>query len=71
MAPSWPTSSASNGADASEIPGAQRGVGLLLAEGERPVRMRGYYLADDDVSAIAGRAAAQRADAWLAERAEA
>src|SRR4051812_8691895 len=63
---------ASNGADASEIPGAQRGVGFLLAEGERPVRMRGYYLADDDVSAIAERAAAQRTDdAWLAERAEA
>ncbi|MDA0160662.1 FtsK/SpoIIIE domain-containing protein [Solirubrobacter ginsenosidimutans] len=62
---------ASNGADASEIPGAQRGVGYLLAEGERPIRMRGYYLADDDVAAIADRAASQRTDAWLAERAEA
>src|SRR4051794_3591819 len=62
---------ASNGADASEIPGAQRGVGFLLAEGERPIRTRGYYLADDDVTAIAERAAAQRTDAWLAERAEA
>ena len=28
---------ASAGADASDIPGAQRGVGYLLAEGERPV----------------------------------
>ena len=53
---------ASNGADASEIPGAQRGVGYLLAEGERPVRMRGYYLDDDAVTAIAERAAARRAD---------
>ena len=32
---------ASAGADASTIPGAQRGVGYLLAEGERPIRMRG------------------------------
>ena len=58
---------ASNGADASEIPGAQRGVGFLLAEGERPVRLRGYYLGDEDVTAIAERAASRRADAWLAE----
>ena len=56
---------ASNGADASEIPGAQRGVGYLLAEGERPVRMRGYYLDDDAVTAIAERAAARRTDEWL------
>ena len=60
---------ASAGADASEIPGAQRGVGYLLAEGERPIRMRGFYLADDDVAAIAERAAAQRARRqWLAGR---
>jgi S-DNA-T family DNA segregation ATPase FtsK/SpoIIIE len=58
---------ASNGADASEIPGAQRGVGYLLAEGERPVRMRGYYLDDGAVTAIAERAAARRTDEWLAE----
>ena len=50
-----------------EIPGAQRGVGYLLAEGERPIRMRGFYLDDDDVTAIAERAAARRADKWLAE----
>jgi hypothetical protein len=56
---------ASAGADASTIPGGQRGVGYLLAEGERPIRMRGFYLSDDDVSAIAERAAARRADAWL------
>ncbi len=57
---------ASAGADASTIPGAQRGVGLLLAEGERPVRVKGYYLDDDAVQAIAERATAARADAWLA-----
>ncbi len=57
---------ASAGADASTIPGGQRGVGYLLAEGERPVRIKGFYLGDDDVVAIAERAAARRADAWLA-----
>ena len=49
---------ASAGADASDIPGAQRGVGYLLAEGDRPIRMRGFYLDDDDVAAIAERATA-------------
>ena len=46
-------------------PARQRGVGYLLAEGERPVRMRGYYLDDDAVTAIAERAAARRTDEWL------
>lgn len=58
---------ASAGSDASDIPGAQRGVGFLLAEGDRPVRTRGYYLGDEDVSAIAERAASARADKWLAD----
>ena len=57
---------ASAGADASTIPGGQRGVGYLLAEGERPVRIKGFHLSDDDVATIAGRAAARRADSWLA-----
>jgi hypothetical protein len=57
---------ASAGADASTIPGGQRGVGLLLAEGERPLRIKGFYLGDEDVAAIVERAAARRADAWLA-----
>ena len=57
---------AANGADASTIPGAQRGVGYLLAEGERPIRLRGFFLDDDDVTEIAARAAARRADTWLA-----
>jgi len=57
---------ATAGADASTIPGGQRGVGYLLAEGERPVRVKGFYLDDADVRAIAERATARRADAWLA-----
>jgi hypothetical protein len=56
---------ATAGADASTIPGRQRGVGFLLAEGERPMRVKAFYLADADVQAIAERAAARRADAWL------
>ncbi len=57
---------ATAGADASTVPGAQRGVGFLLAEGERPLRLKGFYLGDEDLVAIAERAAAHRADAWLA-----
>ncbi len=57
---------ASAGADASTIPGGQRGVGYLLTEGDRPTRVKGFYLGDEDVRAIAERAAARRADAWLA-----
>jgi FtsK/SpoIIIE family len=57
---------ASAGADASTIPGGQRGVGYLLTEGDRAVRVKGFYLGDDDVRAIAERGAARRADAWLA-----
>ena len=56
---------ATAGADASTIPGGQRSVGLLLAEGERPIRLKTFYLADADVEAIAERATAHRADAWL------
>jgi hypothetical protein len=57
---------ASAGADASMVPGAQRGVGLLLAEGEQPTRIKTYHLTDDELAAIAERASARRADAWLA-----
>jgi hypothetical protein len=62
---------ASAGADASTIPGGQRGVGYLLAEGERPQRIKGHHLSDEQIAAIAERAAARRADAWLAESAAA
>ena len=47
-------------------PGRQPGVGLLLAEDGTPVRMRGFHLTDADVDALAARAAALRADHWLA-----
>jgi DNA segregation ATPase FtsK/SpoIIIE-like protein len=57
---------ASAGGDASTIPGGQRGVGYLLAEGERPERIKTFHLGDDDVRAISERAAARRADAWIA-----
>jgi hypothetical protein len=57
---------ASAGADASTVPGAQRGVGLLLAEGEQPTRIKTYHLDDDELAAIAERATGRRADAWLA-----
>jgi S-DNA-T family DNA segregation ATPase FtsK/SpoIIIE len=56
---------ASAGADASTVPGAQRGVGFLLAEGEQPTRVKTYHLDDDELAAIAERAGARRADAWL------
>jgi hypothetical protein len=62
---------ASVGADASTIPGAQRGIGFLLAEGERPIRVMTYHLDDDELVAIAERAAARRADAWLRAQAQA
>jgi hypothetical protein len=55
---------ASAGADASTVPGAQRGVGFLLAEGEQPTRIRTYHLDDDELGAIAERASARRAEAW-------
>ena len=62
---------ASAGADASQIPGGQRGVGLLLAEDDRPVRLKCFYLADHDVQTIAERATSRRADAWHAAAGEA
>lgn len=58
---------ASADADASLIPLSQKGVGWLLAEGERPTRIKGYCLTDDDVAAISTRASARRADAWLSQ----
>jgi hypothetical protein len=59
---------ATAGADASTVPGGQRGVGYLLAEGERPERIKTYHLSDDEIAAISERASARRADAWLAGR---
>jgi S-DNA-T family DNA segregation ATPase FtsK/SpoIIIE len=62
---------ASAGADASTIPGGQRGVGYLLAEGERPERIKTHHLSDDEIAVVAERATARRADAWLAAGAQA
>ena len=56
---------ASTGFDASTIPGGQRGVGLLLAEDERPARVKTFHLDDEQIGAIVERTAARRADAWL------
>jgi hypothetical protein len=57
---------ASSGFDASTVPGGQRGAGLLLAEEERPERIKTFYLSDGEIGAIVERATAHRADEWLA-----
>jgi hypothetical protein len=57
---------ATAGSDASTIPGGQRGVGYLLAEGERPQRIRAFHLSDEQVAAIAERTGERRAEAWIA-----
>jgi hypothetical protein len=51
---------ATAGYTASDIAGDQRGVGLLIAEGEQPIRLRSYYLSDDDLDTLAARAQALR-----------
>ena len=53
---------ATAGFTASDIAGDQRGVGLLIAEGELPIRLRSYYLSDADLDTLAGRARALWAD---------
>jgi S-DNA-T family DNA segregation ATPase FtsK/SpoIIIE len=58
------------GHSAASISPGQRGVGLLLAEDGTPTRLRGFHLTDADVDALATRAAALRAEGWLAEGAE-
>jgi FtsK/SpoIIIE family len=57
---------ASAGYSAGTISPGQRGVGYLLAEDGLPLRMRGFYLADEQLAGVAERASALRADAWLA-----
>jgi hypothetical protein len=47
---------ATNGYTASDIAGDQRGVGLLIAEGEQPIRLRSYYLSYHDLDTLAARA---------------
>jgi DNA segregation ATPase FtsK/SpoIIIE, S-DNA-T family len=58
---------ATQGYSAATIAPGERGVGLLLAEDGTPVRMLGFYLPDDQLTAIAERASALRADEWLAD----
>jgi hypothetical protein len=52
--------------DASTVPGGQRGVGFLLAEEERPERIKTFHLSDEEIGAIVQRATEHRADTWLA-----
>ncbi len=47
---------ASEGFSASNLNSARRGVGLLLHEGDTPVRLKGFHLDDDDVRVLAERA---------------
>jgi DNA segregation ATPase FtsK/SpoIIIE, S-DNA-T family len=47
---------ASQGYTAHHIDPAYRGIGYLLAEGGRPVRLRTFYLGDDDLATVARRA---------------
>jgi DNA segregation ATPase FtsK/SpoIIIE-like protein len=51
---------ATAGYTASDIAGDQRGVGLLIAENELPVRLRSFYLSDDDLDSLAARACVVR-----------
>jgi FtsK/SpoIIIE family len=51
---------ASLGYTTSTVDAADRGVGLLLAEGGTPVRLRACWLDDDQLHALAGRAEALR-----------
>jgi DNA segregation ATPase FtsK/SpoIIIE, S-DNA-T family len=51
---------ASAGYSASSIDPADRGVGLLLHEGGRPVRLKSFHLTDEDLVVIAARAEALR-----------
>lgn len=44
---------ATAGFDAATIPGSQRGTGYLHKEDERPLRLRSYYITDDDLEVIA------------------
>lgn len=56
---------ASSGYSAAEVDAACRGVGYLLHEGGQPVRLRAFYLGDEDLAAIADRAEALRAQATV------
>jgi FtsK/SpoIIIE family len=48
------------GHSAATIAPGERGIGLLLAEDGTPIRLRGYYLADQELDQLARRAVALR-----------
>jgi DNA segregation ATPase FtsK/SpoIIIE-like protein len=50
----------SQGYSAASIDAADRGVGYLRHEGGTPVRIKGFFLSDDDLAALAARAEALR-----------
>lgn len=54
---------ASQDFSAADIDSGCRGVGYLLHEGGQPVRIRSYYLSDDDLSVLAHRGEALRSSA--------
>ncbi|WP_157592558.1 FtsK/SpoIIIE domain-containing protein [Solirubrobacter soli] len=51
---------AAAGTDASRIAREARGTGYVLDEGSAPVLCRSYFISDDQLEALAGRAANQR-----------
>jgi len=51
---------ASLGYSAADVDAAHRGVGYLLHEGGKPVRLRSHHLDDDTISALASQAEALR-----------
>jgi len=53
---------ATDGYDASDIPGSQLGVGYLLEDGSKPLLQKGFWLSDQDIESIAERALARAAD---------
>jgi hypothetical protein len=57
---------ASQGHNAGTIPPADRGVGYLLAEDGLPVKLRTFYLDDQQITDLATRARAQRQGATAA-----
>jgi S-DNA-T family DNA segregation ATPase FtsK/SpoIIIE len=59
---------ASQGYTAHHIDPAYRGIGYLLADGGRPVRLRTFYLGDDDLAAAARRAEQLRKPDGQADR---
>lgn len=56
-----------NGFSAADIDSGQRGVGYLLHEGDKPVRLRSHYLDDQTIDGLARRAVAVRASRSLVE----